>query len=83
MTAIEELVKKLDDMLGDLAEIQALNEVVTEFINDVQDINQNSVKLIKERAYRHVYFTHIIDEKTEQLMTEIDKLSLKHSPCQQ
>ena len=54
MTAIEELVKKLDDMLGDLAEIQALNEVVTEFINDVQDINQNSVKLIIERAYRYV-----------------------------
>lgn len=83
MTAVEELVKKLDDMLGDLAEIQALNEVVTEFINDVQDVNQNSVKLIKKRAYRYVYFTHIIDEKTERLMTEIDKLSLKHSPCQQ
>lgn len=74
------LEKKLEDMNGNIEEIKALNETITEFIDDVQDMKTNTdVKLLNDRAYRVVYFAHIINEKANLLQSEIEKII----PCLQ
>lgn len=77
---VELLEKKLEDSDGNIEEIKALNEEITNFINEVQEMETSTdMKLLKEKAYRIVYFAHIIDEKANFIQSEIEKLL----PCLQ
>ena len=80
MIDVEMYENKLEDFNGYLETIKALNYEITNFINEVQDMKTDTdVMLLKEKAYRTVFFTHIIDEKANLIQSEIDKLL----PCQQ
>lgn len=76
----EILENKLEDFNGYLESIKALNYEITNFIDEVQDMKTDTdIMLLKEKAYRTVFFAHIIDEKANLIQSEIEKLL----PCQQ
>lgn len=72
--------KKLDEFNGYLESIKMLNYEITDFINEVQDMKTaTDIKLLKEKAYRTVFFAHIIDEKADFIQSEIENMF----PCLQ
>ncbi|MBP3846433.1 hypothetical protein J6I39_01655 [bacterium] len=73
------LEKQIDEIDGKLEEIKALNEVITEFIEDVQDIEKNSKVILRDRAYRVIFFANMIHDKSVEISNDINKLI----PCQQ
>ena len=80
MIDVEIFENKLEDFNGYLETIKALNHEVTNFIDEVQDMKTDiDIMLLKEKAYRTIFFAHIIDEKASFIQSEIDKLL----PCQQ
>jgi len=71
---LELFEKKIDEIDGRLEEIKALNESVIEFIEDVQNINENNNVILRDNAYRVIYFANMIHSKSKEISKEINSL---------
>lgn len=73
------LEKQIEEIDGKLEEIKALNEVIIEFIEYAQNIENKNEAILRDKANRVIFFANIIHDKSVEISNDINKML----PCQQ